>query len=196
MRRALNLDGTKPQLINLSDESLLELIQAGEHPAFNVLVNRHLEKFYSLAYRTVSNKNNAEDIVQEAFLKLWKDPKKWNPSKATKFTTWFYRVVSNLAIDFNRKKQAYQIEENFDVPAPSNDLDRKLDRAKDQAMIDRWVHDLPERQQEALNLCFYEGISITEASEIMQTTYKAVESLLLRAKTKLKERYKEVKVTA
>ena len=59
------------------DGELLGLIQSGSHYAFGVLVRRHTERFYHLAYRYVQNRETAEDIVQDAFLKLWEEPSRW-----------------------------------------------------------------------------------------------------------------------
>ena len=74
----------------LDDESLIRQIGEKEnHKAFTALVNRHSKRFYSIAYRILFNKNDAEDIVQKAFLKLWNRPKLWKQSKDAKFTTWF-----------------------------------------------------------------------------------------------------------
>lgn len=177
-------------LKNLSDEDLLELIQGGSHQAFNTLVQRHTLRFYSIVFRIMSNKEISEDIIQDAFIKLWQDPWKWNPNKNTKFTTWFYRIVSNLAFDHKRKKTIGQIPKNHEV-AQANNLDEKLDREAKAQQINKWIEGLPERQQLALNLSYYEGLNIQEISDIMEISYKAAESLIGRAKKALKDRIKE-----
>jgi len=94
------------KLLHLDDESLICRIQEGSHEAFTTLVDRHSNRFYRIVYRLVSSKDDAEDIVQEAFLKLWGRPNLWDPSKRAKFTTWFYRVVINLCFDHRKKKKA------------------------------------------------------------------------------------------
>jgi len=92
------------KLSHLDDVSLICQIQNGSHEAFAALVCRHSNRFYRIAYRLVSNKDDAEDIVQEAFLKLWGRPKLWDPNKRAKFTTWFYKVIVNQCFDHNKKK--------------------------------------------------------------------------------------------
>ena len=102
------------------DHELLSLVQDGSRQAFGVLVERHTERFYRTAYRYVQNREAAEDIVQDAFLKLWEDPGKWQPERKAKFTTWFYRVVVNLCLDWQKKKRPVELDEEapVDVEAP------------------------------------------------------------------------------
>src|SRR5437762_13353109 len=92
------------------DQQLLARIQDGSHPAFSELARRHAERFYRLAYRYVQSKEMAEDIVQDAFLKLWEDTRKWQPDRNTRFTTWFYRIVVNLCLDWQKKNCLERIE--------------------------------------------------------------------------------------
>ena len=78
------------------DESLLARVGEGDGPAFAMLVRRHSDRYYRLAYRYTARREEAEDIVQAAFIKLWETPDIWDPRRGAKFTTWFYRVVVNL----------------------------------------------------------------------------------------------------
>lgn len=168
-----------------SDEQLMLLIQAHDKHAFSVLVERHSQKFYNLAYRSLFNKADAEDVVQEAFLKIWRKPELWRPQKQTKFTTWFYRVVLNACLDINKKKVmtsdalGQELEESSKVD--SSDENSQL------ANLEAALRNLPERQRTALNLCFYEGLSNQEAANIMDIRLKALQSLVMRAKANLKK---------
>jgi len=94
---------TLPDWVYEEDAWLLTRLQEGEHAAFTILVQRHASRFYRVAYRFVSNRAEAEDIVQDAFLKLWERPNMWQAGKNTAFTTWFHRVVINLCLDRTRK---------------------------------------------------------------------------------------------
>src|SRR5688572_17695854 len=87
------------------DNELLALIQDGNGQAFGVLVERHTDRFYRLAYRYLQNRAATEDVVQDAFLKLWENPALWQPQRNSKFTTWFYRIVVNLCLDQRKKKK-------------------------------------------------------------------------------------------
>ena len=97
-----------------SDQELLALIQGGSHQAFAELVERHTTRFYRLAYRYVQNRETAEDLIQDAFLKLWENPASWQPERNSKFTTWFYRIVVNLCLDWQKKKRPIPLDE--DIP--------------------------------------------------------------------------------
>jgi len=173
-----------------SDESLLENLQGGSHEAFTELVNRHSRRFFGLAYRLVANKSDAEDIVQDAFLKLWNRPRLWNPGRQAKFTTWFYRVVINLCLDHKKKRRPLSLSEDVDPVDANPGQDALLDVHQKQAILEKFICELPERQQLALNLCFYEGLSNEQAAEIIGVKVKALQSLLMRAKTTLKDKAK------
>ena len=173
----------------MTDEGLMSRVQNGDHGAFSVLVHRHTRLFYAAAYRMCSDQDDAEDIVQDAFLKLWKKPAVWDASRGTKFTTWFYRVVTNQAIDYMRKKKpssghADIIEALPDGRAGQHEV---FAQGQQQDILERAIQDLPERQKIALNLCFYEGMSNKEAAGILDISVKALESLLMRAKSGLKD---------
>lgn len=172
----------------LSDESLLSMIQEREHAAFAVLVRRHCTRFHRIAYRLVFDKHEAEDVLQEAFLRVWDRPTAWDRSKHTKFTTWFYRVLTNLCIDHNRKKRPLPLPEASPIADPKPGQDVTADARDRQELLEALIQELPARQQLALDLCFYEGLSNQEAAEILGVRLKALQSLIMRAKTTLKER--------
>ncbi len=175
-------------LAHFDDESLIHRIQEGNHKAFATLVNRHAKRFYSIAYRIVFNKQDAEDIVQEAFLKLWNKPELWNKSKQVKFTAWFYKVLTNLSLDHNKKKKPLPLSEDIQLVDKNPGQETLLNEKQEQVLLERFIKELPERQQLALDLCFYEGLSNKEAAKIMGVKVKALQSLLMRAKTTLKEK--------
>lgn len=175
-------------LAPFDDKSLILQIQEGKHEAFVELVNRHSKRFYNIAYRLLFSKNDAEDIVQQAFLKLWERRLFWNPYKGAKFTTWFYRVIVNLCLDHNRKRRPMPLCENMEIVDKHDGQEILLDEKRKQALLHRFIQKLPERQQLALALCFYEGLSNQEAADIIGVKVKALQSLLMRAKTTLKQK--------
>jgi len=172
------------------DHELLALIQAGNGRAFALLVERHTERFYRLAYRYLQSKEAAEDMVQDAFLKLWENPALWQPERKSKFTTWFYRVVVNLCLDLRKKKKPAALDDDLPVIDDREPADKMLIRAQEQRVLEKEIAALPERQRQALNLCFAEDLSNQEAADIMGLKLKALQSLIMRAKTTLKERMK------
>lgn len=175
---------------HLDDESLIQEIQQGSHEAFATIVNRHSTRFYRIAYRLVFNKGDAEDMVQEAFLRLWARPQLWNPGKQAKFTTWFYKVVINLCLDHNKKKKPLHLPEDMELLDKDPGQDVLLGIHQEQALLEGFIKQLPARQQLALNLTFYEGLSNKEAADVIGIKVKALQSLIMRAKTTLKARVK------
>ena len=172
------------------DHELLALIQDGNGQAFATLVERHTERFYRLAYRYLQGKAAAEDVVQDAFLKLWENPAIWQPERNSKFTTWFYRVVVNLCLDQRKKKKPEVLDNDAIVADDRATADELMMREQEQKMVEKEIAALPERQRTALNLCFDEGLTNQEAAEVMGVNLKALQSLIMRAKTTLKERLK------
>ncbi len=177
------------------------LLSRQDHQAFSVLVHRHTSRFYACAYRACGDQDDAEDVVQECFLKIWRKPSLWKAGKrgkarkrgkakkGAKFTTWFYRVVVNAAIDKVRARKRHEGEDKIAILADGCPAaDEVMVRDERDLGIEAAVQGLPERQKIALNLCFYEELSNKEAAEIMGVGVKALESLLMRAKATLRDR--------
>jgi RNA polymerase sigma-70 factor (ECF subfamily) len=172
------------------DQELLALIQEGSHEAFAELVQRHTERFYRLAYRYVQNRETAEDLVQDAFVGLWANPASWRAERNSKFTTWFYRIVVNLCLDWQKKKRPLPLNEEMPLADERESVDEAMIRIQEQKLLEKEIAALPERQRTALNLCFDEGLTNQEAAESMGLNLKALQSLIMRAKTTLKKRMK------
>lgn len=172
------------------DHELLALIQDGNGQAFAVLVERHTQRFYRLAYRYLQNKEAAEDVVQDAFIKLWENPSLWQSQRSSKFTTWFYRIVVNLCLDLCKRKKPVPLEDESSLIDEREPVDEIMIRLQEQQALEKEIAALPERQRTALNLCFDEGLSNQEAADVMGLNLKALQSLIMRAKTTLKERMK------
>lgn len=169
----------------------MSCVQQGNHQCFTILVERHTKMFYSASYRICQNRDMAEDVVQDSFVKLWHKPTLWHSNKKAKFTTWFYRIVVNQSIDAMRKnKKTRHINEYDHVIATTQvqqqDQQSAMEDMEQQQWLENAIQSLPERQKIALNLCIYEDISQKEAAHIMSISVKALESLLSRAKATLK----------
>lgn len=176
-------------LISLTDESLMQRIGYSDHQAFATLVRRHTQRFFAVSYRLCGDVMMAEDVVQEAFLKIWNKPDLWNPEKGAKFTTWFYRVVSNQTLDQMRKRNPETGTDILEETASDNaDLqDQVIQNQEESEALESAIHALPERQKLALTLCVYEDMSNKEAADVMGVGVKALESLLMRAKSGIKD---------
>lgn len=172
-----------------SDESLMRLIRQGSHQAFAILVRRHTDRFYAAAFRLSGRVSEAEDLVQDAFMKIWQKPDVWKDDRGAKFTTWFYRILVNQNIDRMRKNQKMVSGETIlpFIADSKADPEMAAGASEEQVRLERALSALPERQRTALNLCFYEGLSNAEAAGAMGVKTKALESLLMRAKTGLRE---------
>ena len=175
--------------MNDSDESLMDLIRQGSHQAFAILVRRHTDRFYAAAFYMTGRAAEAEDLVQDAFLKIWQKPDIWKSDKGAKFTTWFYRILVNSNIDRLRKSRRMVSDDTIlsFTPDPHGGPEHDAMITEEQQLIEAALSSLPERQKTALNLCFYEGLSNAEAATIMGVKIKALESLLIRAKAGLKD---------
>lgn len=170
-----------------SDEGLVARTQKGDHQAFAILVRRHTDKFYGLAWRLLNSDAEADDVVQDAFLKLWTQPDLFRLDAGVKFTTWFYRVVSNMALDKLRGRKRWAGADALEAMADMAKIsDQSYEDKEMQKHMEQSLATLPERQKLALTLCFYEGVSVAEAAQVMGVGEKAVESLLMRAKTGLR----------
>ena len=168
-----------------SDECLMARVSNADREAYAVLVTRHSSAFLALAERLLSNRLLAEDVIQDVFLKIWLYADKFNPDSG-KFTSWFYRVVSNKCFDEKRRKQMVALPDNFEIVDSSINNDKTIedkDRAKEVARI---LERLPDRQRLAITLTYYSDLSNKEAAEAMGVNIKALESLLSRARTTMK----------
>ncbi|WP_321393274.1 RNA polymerase sigma factor [Emcibacter sp.] len=176
------------QAPEIKDEDLILRIGDGDRTAYGMLMDRHLRMNLAFATRLLGNSHEAEDVMQEAFVRVWKHAVNWDPGRNTKFTTWFYRVVMNLCLDVKRKrKPAVNLDEAADVQSDENGADGVLEEKQRAARVAEALRQLPERQKAAVVLCYLQGKSNREAAEIMDVSVNALEALLVRGRKKLAE---------
>ena len=171
----------------LADETLMARIAEGDDGAFSTLVARHLDRAVRTAQRLLGDRSEAEDVAQDAFLKLWQHAARWRP-EGGRFTTWFYRVVVNAAIDRLRRPRLAALDS---APEPADEREnayRDIHRAETAKAVAAAMAELPERQRTALTLCHYEELGNIEAAEVMGVSVGALESLLIRATRALRDR--------
>ena len=172
------------------DDELMALAGRGDKAAFARLVHRHLTRAGAIAGRIVGNRSDAEEIVQEAFLRAWLKAPDWRPETAAggaQFSTWFYRVLVNLCLDRKRRPAFAPIEAAGEVVDPQPGGYETVKRAEIGRRVAGAVAGLPERQRAALTLCHYEGLSNIDAAAILDISVGALESLLVRARRSLRE---------
>ena len=168
----------------MTDAGLLEAAAAGSHAAFAEIVSRHFQPVYRLVWRMTGGAAEAEDISQDAFVKLWKNPQQLRDGAALK--GWLMRVASNAAIDRGRRPRAATLEEAPEIGDPQARPDAPLDRAEAARLVDARIAALPDRQRQALALVYFEGLTNIEAASVMEVSVDALESLLSRARRSLK----------
>jgi RNA polymerase sigma-70 factor (ECF subfamily) len=169
------------------DEQLMAWVVEGDRRSFDALVDRHLQRALRTAARIVGNSADAEEIAQEAMLRVWTRSRSWRPNRA-KFTTWFYQIVINLAFDHRRRPSSEPLDAAADPADPSPLGSAALEDLQRRRAVAEAIRQLPARQRAALTLCYYEGLSGEEAASALSTSLKAVEGLLLRARRFLKKR--------
>lgn len=177
---------------SLDDWQCLSAIREGDHAAFECLVNRHAQRYYRLAFRLLRREQDAEDVVQDAFLHLWQHPNSYDPAKATRFTTWFYRVITHRCIDRQRSWRRF-LPLTEEQPDHALGADTSLGISEEQRLVEQAIARLPTRQRIAITLTFYEALSNKEAAEIMKIKVGALESLLMRAKSTLREKLHDIR---
>lgn len=159
-------------------------VQEGNAEAFEELMQRHIRQLHAYAFRLCQNSSDAEEIVQESFMRVWSRARTWIPRKV-KFKTWLFQIARNLCIDRFRKQRA-KLDSSIDLdlfPDASTESDKELALALHQVVLQ-----LPERQRTALVLCQVEGWSQKEVADVMRVSVEAVESLLARARRSLRKR--------
>lgn len=176
---------------SVTDDELLAKLAGRDEVAFARLLDRHLDNARALAWRVLANHADVDDIAQEVFLKLWKNPQSFTPGKA-KFSTWLYRVTLNACIDRQRKTKASNvipigdhIENTVPDSAPTPEIAAINTSRADR--VTQAIARLPERQRHAIALCHFQELNNIEAAKTMETTVEAVESLLGRARRSLKD---------
>jgi len=167
------------------DDALMQRVADGDARAYSIIVAASLERVLALARRMLGNEAEAEDVAQEAFLRLWRQAEKWEPGRA-RVSTWLYRVTSNLVIDRLRSVRPTTMPELPEVPV-SADQSRQMEEEDLSRHVDQALQALPERQRMALTLFHFEELPMAEVASLMDASVEAVESLLARGRRTLKK---------
>jgi RNA polymerase sigma-70 factor (ECF subfamily) len=167
-----------------SDEALMARIARGDERAFRDLAERHLPATIGLARRILSNAADAEDVAQEAMLRVWTYAPRWQPLAL--FRTWLTRVVVNLCIDRRRRAPWVGLEAAGEIVDPAPHAGAKAEQDERGRLLKAAIAKLPERQRAAIVLTYGEGMSNAQVAEILDTSVSAVETLLVRGKQNLR----------
>lgn len=170
------------------DEALVVRVAAGDRRAYALLVDRHLDRTVTIARRVLGSQAEAEDVAQEAFLRLWQNAGRFRPDSGARFTTWFYRVTMNLCLDHQRRPKGSALDDAGDPQDPAPDAEANLVRSRTAAAVAAAIQELPERQRAAITLTYDAGLSNAEAARTLDVSVKAFETVLVRARRALRTR--------
>ncbi len=171
----------------LSDEALVVLYAHGDSDAARLLTGRLLPRVLGYASRLLGDRAEAEDVAQDAMLRLWRIAPEWRQDEA-KIGAWLYRVVTNLCMDRHRAHQRRRLDALDDVSEPADaaaGAEAGLIEADRMTALAAGLAALPERQRQAVILRHIEGLTNPEIAQILEIGVEAVESLVARGKRAL-----------
>ena len=186
----------------LSDAQVMLRVKAGDQSAFEYLVQKYRRPMLSFMYRMAHNTAVAEDLAQEVFLRVYRSRETYEAS--AKFTTWLYRIASNLAVNHARDTRHQRPETTvsldepdqetgltMDVPDSSLTAEEAIVRHERLAAIRQRVQALPERQRIAVVMHKYQQMDYRQIAEVLKLSESAIKSLLFRAYETLRVQLKE-----
>jgi RNA polymerase sigma-70 factor, ECF subfamily len=180
------------------DRADMERLAGGHDDALNGLMERHATPVFRFLCRLLGNEEDANDLAQESFVRVYQHRERFRPSE--KFTTWLYTIAGNLARNHHRWRSRHP---QVSLDAPSGAAEGSLgdvlassqaspgeaaEAAERAAAVRAAVDGLPEGMRESVILCEWEDMSMADAAAVLQTTPKAIESYLYRARKILRER--------
>jgi RNA polymerase sigma-70 factor (ECF subfamily) len=184
------------------DAEVMLRVKAGDEDAFGLLVQKYRRAMVHFMFRTTRTQAAAEDLAQEVFLRVYRSRQSYEAS--AKFTTWLYRIATNLAINHARDTKNERPEntvsvdakneetgQSFDLPDSSLTAEQNLVRRERMMAIRAKVLGLPEKQRTAVLMHKYQGLDYKQIAEVLKLSESATKSLLFRAYETLREQLKE-----
>jgi RNA polymerase sigma-70 factor (ECF subfamily) len=185
-----------------SDAAIMLRVAAGDDSGFNFLVGKYHRSMVSFLYRMVHNQSVAEELAQEVFLRVYRSREGYRAE--AKFTTWLYRIATNLAVNHARDTRHERAAQNVYLDAPDEEtgttpevaddrpsVEQRLLKDERMAAIRLHVMALPERQRMAVLMHKYQGLDYKQIGEVLKLSESATKSLLFRAYQTLRERLKD-----
>jgi RNA polymerase sigma-70 factor (ECF subfamily) len=194
--------GVHAELDPASDAAVMLRVAAGDEASFNFLVQKHHRPMIHFLFRMVRNEAVAEELAQEVFLRVYRARDSYRAE--ARFTTWLYRIATNLAVnharDTKHERSAQTIyldapdEESGTTPDVADDepsVEQKMVRDERMAAIRTHVMALPERQRMAVLMHKYQGMDYRQIGEVLKLSESATKSLLFRAYQTLRDKLKD-----
>jgi RNA polymerase sigma-70 factor, ECF subfamily len=178
----------------ITDEVLIARFQDGDVQAFDTLVRRYKDQLLNYVYRFVGNRNDAEDLVQETFLRVYKN--KHYYKEIAKFSTWVYTIAGNLAKTELRRRKRRKIfsvsnfvneERDYDIPDLAKNPESEVDGSLKDDIIQKAIEKLPSKFKEVILLRDVQGFAYEEISQILSIPLGTVKSRVNRGRLKLQE---------
>ena len=176
-----------------TDVQLMLDVKAGDEESFELLLRKYRTPLVNFLYRMVRDSAAAEDLAQEVFLRVYRARKEYAPS--AKFTTWMFRIATNLALNSVRDNRHHKMEISVDQTVEANEDEQRAMEVPDRTpsveqqllarsrseMILRAIHALPEKQRAAVLLHKYQELDYDQIARILECSENALKSLLFRA---------------
>lgn len=178
----------------LSDLELIELFRQGDESAFNEVVRRYQERIYWVARRFVNDHDEADDIVQEVFIKAYDALKKFRSESG--LYTWLYRIAVNMSLNTVRRHKIREFLQLDDLAereeSPDKRPDELLEESEHRSLVEQAVAELPERQRAVFVLRYYEELPYEEIAAILKTSVGGLKANYFHAIRKIEEHVKRV----
>ena len=178
--------------VESDDRLLVEQIRGGDDAAFEQLVRRKTSKVYALCYRVIGNAEDAKDISQLVFLKLWENLDKYDPSYA--FDTWLYRLVTNVGIDFMRNKKSREnaVNSNLRLVKTSSDAEQTvtIQRKEIELVFQQVSSTLSPKQKTVFVMAEMEDLRSSEIAKILGCRESTVRNHLFNARKLMQQQLK------
>jgi RNA polymerase sigma-70 factor (ECF subfamily) len=195
-------DGAAGTATGISDAEMMLRVKAGDDSAFDYLVQKYRRPMIGFMYRMARNTAAAEDLAQEVFLRVYRSRANYEPS--AKFSTWLYRIATNLGVNHARDTRHERPENTVNLDEPDSETGTTLDLADKElnveqvilrrerlAAIRQKVEALPERQKLAVLMHKYQEMDYRQIAEVLKLSESATKSLLFRAYETLRTELKE-----
>jgi RNA polymerase sigma-70 factor (ECF subfamily) len=181
------------ETVEPDDRQLVETIRGGDPDAFEVLVRRKTSKVYSLCYRIIGNSEDAKDISQLVFIKLWENLEKYDPQYA--FDTWLYRMVTNVAIDFMRNKQSREnaVNSNLRLVKTSSEADQGtiVQRKEVESVFNSVSQVLSPKQKTIFVMNQMDDLSSSEIAKVLGCRESTVRNHLFNARKLMQQQLRK-----
>jgi len=168
------------------EAALVRRVAGGDRDAFRILVMEHQGPLGAYAQRMLGERSAAQDVVQETLLRLWSRAGSFRP-EAARLSTWLHNIAHNLCIDRFRGDSRMRFGEDAEDSSAAPDPTLTEEQRREGQRLRGAIAALPERQRSALLLCHYQGLSNRDVARILEISVDALESLLRRARRRLKQ---------